>query len=214
MQNKTLLIGLGILAIGLVALPQTLALFVGQHNWYDTTTSANGVPCAKCHADVVQEINSGTGGTNALHRGLTTDGGCQACHMTAPAFETGVSQGPSGTFHAAAAPACLDCHDGVNGGGLSAMQVVNGADEVHKPFVSQANTAGFLKASNEACIGCHTHVAVDIAWTKATTMSLSSVETSNATGHSWTVGNYLASGTVSFATNGAGSGTGTTTLPP
>jgi nitrate/TMAO reductase-like tetraheme cytochrome c subunit len=211
MKNKMLLIGIAIVAVGLFALPQTYALFVGQHNWYDTQTSENGVPCGKCHADVVAEINAGTGGVNLAHRGQTSDGGCQACHMTAPATEPGVSQGPGGTFHAAAAPACLDCHSGTAGGGLSAVEVTNGADEVHKPFVNQATTAGFLKSSNEACISCHTHVAVDIAWTKATTISLSAAETSDINGHSWTVGNYLATGTATFSTNGAGDGNGTST---
>ncbi len=210
MQNKTLLIGIGILAVGLLALPQTLALFVGQHNWYDTTTAENGVPCAKCHADVVQEINAGTSQVNVFHRTQTSDGGCQACHMTAPQFETGVTQGPGGTFHAAAAPACLDCHDGVNGGGQSALEVKTGADEVHKPFVNQAaNDSAFLKAENEACISCHTHVAVDITWTKATNISLTAQEVTTSTGHSWIVGNYAATGTAVIKTNGDGGGNGT-----
>ncbi len=211
-NNKVLLIALGIMAIGLVALPQTLALFVGQHNWYDTTTSANGVPCAKCHYDVVQEISTSTSQVNVLHKGLSTDGGCQACHMTAPTYE-GLVQGPSGTaangFHAAAAPACLDCHNGVTGGGQNAQQVFY-ANEVHKPFVDQANSTSvaFLKGANEACIACHTHVAVDITWTKAINMSLTATETSTANSHSWIVSNYLATGTAVIKTNGDGGGNG------
>lgn len=225
MQNKTLLIGIGILAVGLLALPQTLALFIGQHNWYDTTTTENGIPCAKCHADVVQEIFSTEGlagdGVNSLHRGQTSDGGCQACHMTTGPNEGGIDQansndlGTGDSFHAAAAPACIDCHD-TDGPGNNALIGLTGADEVHKPFVEQANTTGvaFLKGANEACIACHTHVAVDITWTKRTGMSLTAVETQPGgpgSAHSWDVGNYVATGVAVVQTNGDSNGTGTST---
>jgi len=225
MNNKAILIGIGILAVGLVALPQTLALFQGQHNWYDTTTSINGIPCAKCHPDVVSEIQSTNGtsedGVNNLHRGVSNDPnapGCRGCHMVAPTFE-GLVQGQSGTsangFHAAAAPACMDCHDGFNGSGANAKQVFY-ANEVHKPFVDQANSSSaFLKGANEACIACHTHVKVDITWTKASTIAFSATETTSGNNsHSWNVGNYNAVGTVIFTTSGSGQGTGNSTLYP
>ncbi|NJD76635.1 MAG: hypothetical protein FIB08_05990 [Candidatus Methanoperedens sp.] len=227
MQNKTLLIGIGILAVGLLALPQTLALFVGQHNWYDTTTVDNGVPCAKCHADVVQEIYSTEGlagdGTNGFHRAQSTDGGCQACHMTTGPNEGGIDQanandaGTVDSFHAAAAPACIDCHDGNGGGGNNALIGLTGADEVHKPFVEQANTTdvAFLKGANEACIACHTHVAVDITWTKRTGMSLTAEETQPGgpgSAHSWNVGNYVATGVATVLTEGEADGTGNATV--
>ncbi len=208
MNSKILLIGIGILAVGLVALPQTLALFVGQHNWYDTNTPANGVPCAKCHADVLQEIQT-TGAVNTMHSTQTSDGGCQACHMTTAAAREGLTVGPGGQFHAAMAPACIDCHS-PGGTGLSAVEVQFGTEEVHKPFVAQANSTsvGFLKGANEACVACHTHVSVDIAWTKATNMSLTAIETSTANSHSWTVSNYIATGTKVIKTNGDGNGVG------
>ncbi len=196
MNSKFVLLGIGIAAVGLLALPQTLALFAGQHDFYDTMQANNGVPCQKCHSDVLQELNQ-PGNVNSVHKGQ----GCDGCHMTTAPQKEGLVQGPGGQFHAAAAPACLDCHS-ETGPGLSATLVLNGSEEVHKPFVAQAANAMFLKGSNEACIACHTHVAVDITWTKATNMSLSAAETSDATGHSWTVGNYLASGSATATTSG------------
>ena len=197
MTNKLILIGIAIAAVGMVALPETLALFQGQHNFYDTIAAGNGVPCVKCHSDVTQELAQ-PGSVNTVHAAQ----GCEGCHMTTAPTKEGLVQGPTGSFHAAAAPACLDCHT-PSGPGLSALEIQNGAEEVHKPFVQQANSSsGFLKGANEACIGCHTHVAVDITWTKATNMSLTANESSNSTGHFWTVGNYNTSGTVIIKTTG------------
>jgi len=219
MTNKLILVGLGIVAIGLLALPQTFALFVGQHNWYDTTTADNGIPCQKCHADVWQEIYSTQGGAgdgvNSAHRAQTSDGGCQACHMTVAPANEGLTQGPNGQYHAAIAPACIDCHGG-RGPGLSALEIQSGSDEVHKDFVNQANDTAdptgskFLKGANEACIACHTHVAVDITWTKKTNITLTAHETINPDGsHGWIVGNYNAVGDVTFTTHGNETGAGT-----
>ncbi len=202
MSNKLILIGLAIAAIGLLALPQTLALFAGQHNFYDTMASGNGIPCEKCHADVGVELNQ-PGGTNAAHRAQD----CEGCHMTTAPTKEGLKQGPGGQFHAAAAPACLDCHGG-SGPGLDAREILTGSEEVHKPFANQANdTAKLLKGANEACISCHTHVAVQINWTKAYMLSFSADEFTASDGtHGWTVGNFATAGTATIKTYGNQSG--------
>jgi hypothetical protein len=52
-MNTKLLLGIAVLAIGIGVLPQTLALFSNQHNFYDTINNPTGaVPCLKCHADI------------------------------------------------------------------------------------------------------------------------------------------------------------------
>lgn len=204
-MNKKLWLGIAILAIGIFILPQTVAMFAGQHNWYDTTQAGNQVPCSKCHADIFQELSQGPDtSTNGLHRqqvGDTT--GCDACHITtAPGLE-GLAQGPGGQFHAAAAPACLDCHSGTGGGGKSALEIVNGVAEVHTAFVNQSLQASFLKGANEACISCHTHIGVNITWQRATTITFNSTETVLPDGnHSWIVSNFNATGVNITTTNG------------
>ncbi len=204
MSNKWILVGIAIAAIGLIALPQTLAMFVGQHNWYDITTDPAtnyGVPCAKCHADVYQELQ-----TSVPHASSTSCGDCHVVSQTNKGETLGGADG--NTIHAAAAPRCLDCHDGSWLGAPDGRSILTGAEEVHKTFASEANNSAFLKGENEACIACHTHVAVDITWTKATNISLTATEQTTPTGHTWSVGNFAATGTVIVKTSGNAEGVG------
>ena len=203
-MDKRILLVLAAIAIGIVALPSTIAMFAGQHNWYDTTLAGNQVPCEKCHADIFSEISQGAAGTvNALHRGIDPSSPCAGCHVTTAMAIENLTQGNQ--FHAAASPACLDCHSGTAGGGKSAMAIVNGTEEVHKAFVNQSVIAQFLKGSNEACISCHTHIGVNITWTKATTIEFAASETVLSDGsHSWTVGSFNATGVNVTHTTGTG----------
>lgn len=205
MQKKIWLF-IAVFAIGIVILPQTIAMFAGQHNWYDTTQAGNQVLCAKCHTDIFNELSQGPStSVNGLHRQQVGDNtGCDACHVTtAPVTQEGLVQGPGGQFHAAASPACLDCHSGNGGGGKSALEIVNGTEEVHKAFINQSVIAKFLKSSNEACISCHTHIGVNITWSRATTIEFNASETVLSDGsHSWTVGNFDATGTNVTTTSG------------
>lgn len=203
-MDSKILLGIAILAVGIIILPQTTALFSGQHDWYDTTTSGNAVPCAKCHSDIMQELQQ-PGEVNRLHRQQVGDvSGCDACHMTtAPVTQEKLVQGPGGQFHAAAAPACLDCHNGTGGGGISAREILTGSEEVHKPFANQSFNVRLLKGANEACISCHTHVRVNITWQRATTMTFNSTEDVLPNGnHTWIVNNFNATGVNVTKTSG------------
>jgi len=208
MDKKIYLIGISIVAIGLVALPQSLALFSGQHNWYDTGAADlpeddKAIPCQKCHGDIQAELDQ-PGFPNQMHRGQS----CKGCHMAAP-IRKGKTWGGAieNDFHAAAAPACLDCHDGSFT--TDARSIQNGTEEVHKPFVREVakEENSMLKGANEACIGCHTHVAVNINWTKAYMMKFNVneyvyVNQTGVTLHDWTVGNFSANGTAIIETYG------------
>ncbi len=238
MTNKLLLLGIAVAAAGMVALPQTLALFSGQHNFYDVLTNSvyNGkntvIPCQKCHADVYAEFNqpSDQGGVNALNAAHLSVEGCQGCHMTdgpAPNFngdpnssywttyqKTQAAAGGNVTFHAAAAPACLACHSGDPGdetnGARNATLILTGSEEVHKPFANGALSSPLLKDANEACVACHTHVAVNISWTKAYMLTFSAAENVNSSGyHNWTVSSFNTSGTVNVTTYGNQTGANT-----
>jgi hypothetical protein len=203
LDSKIILVGIAIAAIGLVALPNTLALFAGQHNFYDTTTlgaTTVQIPCEKCHADVFSELSQ-PGAVNGVHKAL----GCGGCHVTIAPQKEGLIKGPNGQFHAAALPMCLDCHS-TTGPGLSALEILNGSVEAHKAFAQQANNSQILRGANAACISCHTHVAVDINWTKAYMISFSAVENATTGTHSWVVSNFATSGTVQIQTYGNRSG--------
>ncbi len=224
MSNKIVLLGLAVVAVGMFALPQTMALFAGQHNFYDTITSGssgNAIPCEKCHADIAEELSQ-PGAVNSAHLGQD----CFGCHMsTAPTNEGLTWTKNAGTnperaaadFHAAALVACLDCH-GAAGPGNDARSIFNGSAEAHKPFVNSAsaddpaNKTNLLKGANEACIGCHTHVAVDINWQHRYMLVMNATVNDN---HVWTVDNFAAAGTADIETYGNQTGDTTgTTAPP
>ncbi len=200
-MNTKILLAIAVLTIGIFVMPQTVALFAGQHDWYDTTQPGNQVLCSKCHADIAAEMSQ-PGNVNAIHKAQSSDGGCEGCHIIAPTQKEGLTKGPGGQFHAAAAPACLDCHGGT-GPGLSALEIVNGPEEVHRPFINESINSKFLKGANEACISCHTHVKVNATWSRATTIAFDAIERTLPDGsHTWNVTNFNATGVNVTTTSG------------
>jgi hypothetical protein len=218
MTNKLFLIGIGIAAVGLIALPQTLALFAGQHNFYEVSRDPQnlGVPCAKCHNDVYSEL-SGSG----IHSSVR----CEDCHVIALTYK-GDKIGGNENIHAAAAPACLDCHDGKLTSAQwhtftqqplvcadchenssspvmptfgNATSILYGANESHTEFALNASSATLLKSANEACVGCHTHVNVNIVWQKPTNLSFNASVSPHGV---WSVNNFTASGVKETEING------------
>ena len=215
MTNKLVLIGIAIAAVGLIALPQTLALFAGQHNFYEVSRDPEslGVPCTKCHGDVYTELSG-----SDVHSSVR----CEDCHVIALIYK-GAKIGGNQDIHAAGAPACLDCHDGKltaaqwhnftekplvcsdchPGGALptfaNATSILIGANESHTEFALNASSAVLLKSANEACVGCHTHVNVNITWRKPTNLSFEAEVMPNGV---WTVSNFAASGVKETKTTG------------
>lgn len=180
MNLKIILLFVAIFAIGTVVLPETVSMFAGQHNFYDTVPSGNGVPCEKCHADINIELSQ-PGSVNTVHKGQ----GCVSCHITTLTRKGEV-------VHSAGIPLCIDCHDGSYGRDARGIFSPNDA---HNKFASGANTSQLMKASNEACIACHTHTAVNITWTKSNSMDITVDENMN-------VINITSSGTSTFTTSG------------
>lgn len=217
------------LAIGIFALPSTIAMFGGQHNWYNLDEHGNQVPCQKCHADIGYEM-----GLSGAHKNFT----CDFCHRTdqnigyASGDGTGSTSGQGA--HAASTEDCMICHDSMHGdtnfthallylpssncikchagaefypptaGGLniSSAPYDTGEKAAHRPFVLDAINNSLMEGPNEACITCHTHVAIDINWTHNYKMYL---EADGSSGD-WTVGNFLTEGTYNVTTYGNMSG--------
>lgn len=220
-MQKKIWLGIAMITIGIIILPQTIAMFAGQHNWYDTTQVGNQVPCEKCHGDISVELSQ-PGVTNSIHRTM----GCDQCHVTAAPNSEGARQGVN--FHAAASAACIDCHnttllfgtfphgpeEGKLGcltchrnpraipGNFSATAILNGPEEVHTAFANQAIGAKLLKGANEACISCHTHVRVNITWERATSMGFNATETVVGGIGTWNIGNFSATGSNITTTSG------------
>jgi len=186
-MNKIILLLIAVAAIGIVILPQTLALFAGQHSMYDTIGTGNQVPCEKCHADIATELMQ-PGSVNAVHNAQ----GCEGCHVTVAPGKEGLTKGID--FHASALPLCMDCHDG-SGPGRNASTITKDG-EAHKNFYDSTNNNTLMRGSNEACIACHSHVQVNITWSKYNTLDLVVNQDMNVT-------NVSGSGSTTFTTSGS-----------
>lgn len=176
MNGRLLVAGIVFLAVGILVLPPTVSLFVGQHYWYDIDATGNQIPCQKCHADVYEELNNSPYHIGQGTPGVADEDDCRFCHQ-ANASITYASG--DGTYteglqaHAASTIECMYCHGDtatgapVAGGfGLSNAAGDTGTYAAHKDFVDSAALLGdILLDENEACIACHTHVAVKINFT-------------------------------------------------
>jgi hypothetical protein len=89
MNMKIALVLIAIVGIGLYALPSTVALFSGQHDFKNIDATGNQIDCLKCHGDVKADMTgSGTNvitGTPAPHAAFK----CEYCHR----IEAGSSSG-------------------------------------------------------------------------------------------------------------------------
>jgi len=185
-MNKMILLLISVAAIGIVILPQTFALFAGQHSMYDTINVGNQVPCEKCHADISSELSQ-PGSVNAIHRVQ----GCEGCHITTAPGNEGLVKGID--FHASALPLCLDCHDGNVG---NDARSITADGEAHKNFYDSSINSTLLRGGNEACVACHTHVAVNITWSKYNTLEL-------IVDRDMIVTNVSGAGSTTFTTSGS-----------
>lgn len=184
---------IAVLAVGIFALPSTVSLFTGQHNWYSIGGEGEYLPCIKCHADVYEEYLM-TDAHETLGNSTAPDAACYACHRAGRdiTYATGNSSASVGIeAHAASTVACMDCHDfvgfkGAGGypfaGGFSNMSNVtnspydyddnndttnDGANAAHNEFIVGAINSTEMTDANEACIACHTHIPVTINWKHA-----------------------------------------------
>jgi len=178
--NKTLVLVIAVLAVGLFVLPSALSLFAGQHTFVRGAT----VDCAKCHQAEAGELSAGV-----AHADRT----CGFCHQKAGGTEFPTGYDPT-IQHAAISPPCVVCHN-------IAIGELQHPDEAHTEFYLAANNtevtgSEILKDANEACIACHTMIGTAITWERAITLEFTAGH--DATG--WVVGNFNATGVNSTTT--------------
>ncbi|WP_456478736.1 hypothetical protein, partial [Geoglobus ahangari] len=189
-SSRLLLATVVIIAVGIIALPSTVSLFAGQHYWYNVNQSGNDIPCEKCHADVFEELNQSKFHVNWGGNNYADRNDCAACHRGNTSITYAADDGTAGggwvsgkQAHAASVVACMLCHEwspdetnnyGPPAGGFNVSDfgvtspynygTKNGTYEAHNAFIARAIQDGTLQDANEACIACHTHVAVKITW--------------------------------------------------
>jgi len=150
---------------------------------------------------------------------------------------------PGQQAHAASVVACMLCHQkdadlqtpgvsnaaykgpwaggfNISGFGVSSPYVYSddvntGFYEAHNAFVANAIKDDTLQDSNEACVACHTHVAVKINWTHARSIEfdigLGEPITTDAGPHNWVLSNWAVNGTANATVWGNTTGAATTT---
>ncbi|MHC1573576.1 MAG: cytochrome c3 family protein [Candidatus Syntropharchaeales archaeon] len=253
MRKTHLLLMLAVIITGIFALPQTVALFSGQHSWYNLSVSGNDLPCEKCHGDIADEMNS----LVSAHSGETGYGRmeCGYCHRLFPiqhqngsftdytyASGDGTGSTPGKEAHAASTVPCMYCHSGDKSGvkhtnaatfdcggchvsvhgdtytdsddcrrchanaatghvyyippaggfNLTINTSDTGSNAAHKKFVLDSiENVTMMEDANEACIGCHTGVGVNISWTKNVVLEFSASE--NEYGN-WSIPDFSAAG--------------------
>lgn len=164
-SNKLVLMTLAVVAIGIFALPSTVSMFGGQHNWYDLGDPENDVPCQKCHADIYDEFKksgvhktlAGGDGSNSSYFGTNydIDDACGACHRTTVIYTLANGSGdasiPGEEAHAAISIACMYCHNYENATYYAAAPYAGGfTNKSNTTFIYNSTTnPGTLAAHNE-----------------------------------------------------------------
>ena len=226
--NKNLMLVVAIVGIGLFVLPSTLSMFAGQHSWYDPRTST-GIPCEKCHYLEKEELAASEGPHDPDYTGLlntsaqynmthlgqpggtdfwggdTVNDRCYGCHQTTGSInQTNILlrddwNNSRNYTHAAVAVFCTDCHPWVKD------ELIN-TSAAHKPFYEDISGAGgndtiMLKKENQVCLGCHTHVGVNISWTRAEYVSYDIVANKSGYTVTWNATDELGSNATEFESN-------------
>ncbi len=198
------------------------------------TMDANGVH---------KTLAGGTGAKSwQLGTGAEPRRACGACHRVSSVgtFASGDGSGstPGEEAHAAATIACMACHNAHNlsgtgwnapyAGGFKEMNASgqnlskwqyskpghNGTYAAHNAFIIEALKDDTLQDANEACLACHTNIAVKINWTHARSLEwdidIGKPQTTSFGVHNWTMSNWSTNGTARATVWGNTTGNGST----
>jgi len=187
MKGKNMiLLSVAVLAIGLFVLPQTMAMFIGQHTWFSVRSPTDEYAmCEKCHVNEVAEWNTNNQDGGAHSRYVTEYGAGCFCHQINETRlevyglddnNSNVSEfgfeiwretanlnnssdwawRPVTTPHAAVIIDCVDCH-------WNESQQISNTNSAHYAFWNQTKNAANTD-NNTACMACHTHTHLNITW--------------------------------------------------
>jgi hypothetical protein len=160
MKNRSLILSIAIVAVGLFVLPATVSMFAGQHSWYDPKDQ--GIPCEKCHWLEYEEMRSGEYTTHVPHTFKNKSTGaieyfeCEECHNVtmnvSHYFETG-EVGEHTKAHAATTVSCLACHSDLHSDGDDTCTTCHWGAAVNTMHVLATKYG--MGHSDEECTKCH-----------------------------------------------------------
>ena len=162
-KEKTILLLLAVMAIGMFALPSTLAMYTGQHDF----VNGSNVNCTRCHGAgdaIYEEING-----SDMH----TQFSCRDCHGYSGVYNTVTPNTNNSTGHAGTLGVmCLDCHtdgttiaatlltDDMDTNGVSITDEFNMSTAAHNDMFDFYNQAS--EDLDLMCIACHTTVTLNL----------------------------------------------------
>ena len=166
MDGKIILLLTSVIAVGMIALPSTMALYTGQHQFVE----GGDVDCTKCHTTgkdlIAAELEAGE-----VHEDL----GCGACHGSAQVDLTGnVTVGTVEGHAAGIGINCIGCHSGDSPTATYRDGAVNVSSELelstaaHKYLTFNTSASGDINDKDLVCVACHTEVHVDLVNTSLT----------------------------------------------
>jgi hypothetical protein len=190
MKGKNMiLLSVAVLAIGLFVLPQTMAMFIGQHTWFSVRTPTDEYAlCEKCHINEVAEWNQNQVDNGAHSRYVAEYGeGCfchqinttrlEEYHLTDAnsnisefGFETWSDMGENlndsanWTWRSTTTPHAAVIVDCVDCHYNESQQIMN-TNSAHYAFWNQTKNAKNTD-NNTACMACHTHTHLNITWVR------------------------------------------------
>ena len=173
MDGKIAILLVSIIAVGMFAVPSTLALYTGSHQF----VNGSSVDCGKCHTssmdDIAAELASGT-----AH--YTMD--CSNCHgygNTNVDLDPVGIDGDAADGHAASMNVdCIGCHSGDGATSSSGITDENVLAELnlagaahHEVTFNDTAENHDIDDRDQACIACHTDVPVNITDASLSTTS-------------------------------------------
>ncbi len=189
MNEKFILLLISVVAVGMFALPSTLALYTGSHAF----VSGSNVNCDKCHTsgmdDIKAELESGTAhqtltcddchGTNNFNVDLShgnsnghaasMDVDCIGCHIP---YDENYFDHIAGFMEPDSEIECSDCHGHPFESIDDILRQLNMAAAAHRgvTFNATADNQG-IDDRDQACIACHTDVPINITDASLDTVS-------------------------------------------
>ncbi|MGB2841767.1 MAG: cytochrome c3 family protein [Halobacteriota archaeon] len=172
--------------------------------------AASTVACMYCHSGSESGIPWLIPGT--MKHGVSTP--CTGCHDSLSSYPH--------AFSFTDPDDCLRCHANkttqkiyyvppAGGFNLTTNSTDTGERAAHKTFVMNAISNPDMEDANEACIACHTHIAVKINWTHRYSLEFNaSFEDGLYPPTHFNVSDWKVNGTVNVTVYGNGSGGGST----
>jgi len=188
-----------------------------QYTAGEEAHAASVIRCMACHSTDL--------GPTLKHSSVQTLDcvGCHADHESSYPSPSYVNHFSSDTY---TNDDCRKCHadvkvdrvvviPGAGGFNLTRNSTDSGALEAHMAFINESKKDTTLLEENEACLGCHTGIAVKINWTHATSLEfdagLGTPVVTDYGPHNWTLTQWAVNGTALATTWGNTTGYGTTT---